>query len=61
MASMNAVGAGRLLSLALAGYIAGSFPSAEIAQRLSRTTVDLRRDGSGDPGATNVDKLLGHR
>jgi acyl phosphate:glycerol-3-phosphate acyltransferase len=61
MSAVKAVGIGRLLSVALAGYLAGSFPSAELAQRLSGSTVDLRQDGSGNPGATNVDKLLGHR
>lgn len=50
-----------LLGVALAGYLVGSFPSAEIAQRLSGNRVDLLKEGSGNPGATNVDKLLGHR
>jgi acyl-phosphate glycerol 3-phosphate acyltransferase len=58
---MEAVQRGRLLGVALASYLVGSFPSAELAQRLSGSTVDLREDGSGNPGATNVDKLLGHR
>jgi glycerol-3-phosphate acyltransferase PlsY len=61
MSAVKAVEVGRLLGVALAGYLAGSFPSAELAQRLSGSTVDLRQDGSGNPGATNVDKLLGHR
>jgi acyl-phosphate glycerol 3-phosphate acyltransferase len=61
MSVVKAVGIVRLLSVALAGYLAGSFPSAELAQHLSGSTVDLRQDGSGNPGATNVDKLLGHR
>jgi len=46
---------------AVGGYIIGSFPSAELAQKLSGDRIDLRREGSGNPGATNVDKLLGHR
>jgi glycerol-3-phosphate acyltransferase PlsY len=58
---MRAANSRRLLGAALGGYVVGSFPSAELAQRLSGSTVDLRRDGSGNPGATNVDKLLGHR
>ncbi|HEY5273799.1 MAG TPA: glycerol-3-phosphate acyltransferase [Acidimicrobiales bacterium] len=58
---MGAVQRGRLLGVTLAGYLVGSFPSAELAQRISGSTVDLREDGSGNPGATNVDKLLGHR
>jgi acyl phosphate:glycerol-3-phosphate acyltransferase len=61
MSDVEAAGRGRLLAVALAGYLAGSFPSAELAQRLSGSAVDLRQDGSGNPGATNVDKLLGHR
>jgi acyl phosphate:glycerol-3-phosphate acyltransferase len=61
MSAVKAMGVGRLLGVALVGYVAGSFPSAELAQRLSGSTVDLRQDGSGNPGATNVDKLLGHR
>jgi glycerol-3-phosphate acyltransferase PlsY len=61
MSAVEAVGKGRLFCVAATGYLAGSFPAAELAQRLSGSTVDLRRDGSGNPGATNVDKLLGHR
>jgi glycerol-3-phosphate acyltransferase PlsY len=61
MSAVKAIGVGQLLGVALVGYLAGSFPSAELAQRLSGSTVDLRQDGSGNPGATNVDKLLGHR
>jgi acyl phosphate:glycerol-3-phosphate acyltransferase len=61
MIAVEAVGRARLFSVALAGYLVGSFPSAELAQRISGSAVDLRKDGSGNPGATNVDKLLGHR
>jgi glycerol-3-phosphate acyltransferase PlsY len=50
-----------LAAAALAGYLAGSIPAAEFAQRLSGSGVDLHREGSQNPGATNVDKLLGHR
>jgi acyl phosphate:glycerol-3-phosphate acyltransferase len=53
--------AGRLCGVAFGGYLAGSFPSAELAQRYSGSSVDLHQDGSGNPGATNVDKLLGHK
>jgi acyl-phosphate glycerol 3-phosphate acyltransferase len=58
---MSAATPARLLGVALGGYLVGSFPSAELAQRLSGSSVDLRQDGSGNPGATNVDKLLGHK
>jgi acyl-phosphate glycerol 3-phosphate acyltransferase len=61
MSVVDAVRKGPLLGAALVGYLAGSLPSAELAQRLSGSKVDLRQDGSGNPGATNVDKLLGHR
>jgi acyl phosphate:glycerol-3-phosphate acyltransferase len=59
--TMRATSAGRLLGIALGGYLSGSFPSAELAQRYSGSSVDLHHDGSGNPGATNVDKLLGHK
>lgn len=55
MSAVKVEGVSRLLSVALAGYLVGSLPSAELAQRLSGSTVDLRQDGSGNPGATNVD------
>jgi len=49
------------LGAAIGGYVVGSFPSAEIAQKLAGDRIDVRGEGSGNPGATNVDKLLGHR
>lgn len=52
---------GRIVAAALAGYLFGLLPSADLAQRLSGRGIDLRRAGSGNPGATNVDKLLGHK
>ena len=58
---MGAASVVRLMGVALGGYLVGSLPSAELAQRFSGSTVDLRQDGSGNPGATNVDKLLGHK
>ncbi len=42
------------------GYLLGSFPSADIAARVAaRGQVDLRRVGSGNPGGTNVAKVIG--
>ena len=44
------------------GYIAGTFPSADVAARLARgATVDLRTTGSHNPGALNAAQQLGTR
>jgi acyl phosphate:glycerol-3-phosphate acyltransferase len=44
------------------GYFLGTFPSADIATRLSgRAGTDLRGEGSGNPGATNAAKILGKK
>ena len=43
---------------AAAGYLCGSVPFAYLAVRL-RTGKDLRREGSGNVGATNASRLLG--
>jgi acyl phosphate:glycerol-3-phosphate acyltransferase len=46
----------------VAGYLLGTTPSADIATRLaSLGDVDLRRDGSGNPGAANAAQVLGKR
>lgn len=46
----------------VAGYLAGSMPSADIATRLARREVsDLRTTGSGNPGAVNAAATLGRR
>ncbi|MGE5550859.1 MAG: glycerol-3-phosphate acyltransferase [Bacteroidota bacterium] len=42
----------------IAGYAAGSFPSGVIIGRLVRG-VDLRSQGSGNPGTTNALRVLG--
>jgi glycerol-3-phosphate acyltransferase PlsY len=43
-----------------AGYLAGSIPSADIANRLACSGVgDLRTAGSGNPGALNTATVLG--
>ena len=45
---------------AVAGYLAGTLPSADIASRLATSgAADLRSAGSGNPGAANAIKVLG--
>lgn len=46
-----------LLPATLLGYLLGSIPTANGVARL--TGVDLRRDGSGNPGANNARRLGG--
>ncbi|MFT5530362.1 MAG: glycerol-3-phosphate acyltransferase PlsY [Candidatus Poriferisodalaceae bacterium] len=42
------------------GYLAGTVPSADLAARAAtRGTADLRKQGSGNPGAANASKVLG--
>jgi glycerol-3-phosphate acyltransferase PlsY len=54
-------GAG-VVAAALLGYLLGSLPSADLASRVAtRGGVDLRAAGSGNPGATNAARVLGHR
>lgn len=54
-----------VLAAAVAGYLAGSFPSADLAGRFAaRRTgapADLRQVGSGNPGAANAATVLGPR
>lgn len=42
-----------------AAYLLGTFPSAELVARARRR--DVLREGSGNPGATNVARLAGWR
>lgn len=50
----------RPLGAALAGYLFGTIPSADVAARLaSGGTIDLRSQGTGNPGAANAIKVLG--
>ena len=50
---------GLLLAL-VAGYVVGTFPSADIAARLAtRGTVDIRTAGTGNPGGANAIAVLG--
>lgn len=52
----------RLLAAAGFGYLLGTVPSADIVARLvAGGRVDLRRSGSGNPGALNVGRVLGQR
>jgi glycerol-3-phosphate acyltransferase PlsY len=49
----------RLLALLVGGYLLGSVsPAAVLARRFG---ADLRRSGSGNPGATNAGRVLGPR
>jgi glycerol-3-phosphate acyltransferase PlsY len=52
----------RLVAAAVGGYLLGAFPSADLAAwAAGRGEVDLRRHGSGNPGALNARRLLGRR
>lgn len=45
-----------------AGYLIGTFPSADLATRLAgRTNIDLRTAGTGNPGGANAAAVLGKR
>jgi glycerol-3-phosphate acyltransferase PlsY len=44
------------------GYALGTFPTADlVARRASGGTIDLRTEGSGNPGGANALNLLGAR
>lgn len=43
---------------AILGYAVGSIPTGVLVSRL-RAGTDIRKHGSGSPGATNVSRLLG--
>ena len=46
----------------VAGYLLGTFPTADlVARRTSRGRVDLRREGTGNPGTANALNVLGAR
>lgn len=45
---------------AVVGYLLGSFPSADLVARIaSKGAVDIRRNGSGNPGTLNAARVLG--
>ncbi len=51
---------GRVAASAVAGYLIGTLPSADVAARLaSGGDIDLRTTGSGNPGAVNAMAALG--
>ncbi len=51
-----------LLAAVVAGYLAGTAPSAALVARLlTGGSVDLRSAGSGNPGGLNARRLLGRR
>lgn len=49
----------RLAAAGVAGYLCGTFPSADAAMRLARSEEDIRTAGSGNPGAMNAATVLG--
>ncbi|MBM2822834.1 MAG: plsY [Thermoleophilia bacterium] len=52
----------RVLPAVVIGYLLGAIPSADIASRLSPgRSVDLRSEGSGNPGGMNALRLLSGR
>jgi glycerol-3-phosphate acyltransferase PlsY len=52
----------RTAAAAALGYLLGTIPSADVAARLaSGGDVDLRAEGSGNPGATNAIAVLGKK
>ncbi|HZJ26431.1 MAG TPA: glycerol-3-phosphate acyltransferase [Acidimicrobiia bacterium] len=49
-----------LVLAAIVGYLFGTFPSADLVSRVAtRGRVDLRRDGSGNPGGLNAMRQIG--
>ena len=52
----------RTAAAAIVGYLLGTIPSADVAARAaSKGALDLRRVGSGNPGAANAIAQLGPR
>jgi glycerol-3-phosphate acyltransferase PlsY len=51
----------RVATAGALGYVAGTFPSADVATRLVARGTDLRAEGSGNPGALNAAAVLGRR
>jgi glycerol-3-phosphate acyltransferase PlsY len=62
----NASSKKRLLAAGVLGYLAGTFPTADVvtravAERRGEKEIDLRRRGMKNPGAWNAAMLLGLR
>jgi glycerol-3-phosphate acyltransferase PlsY len=52
----------RLTSSGVLGYLVGTFPSADVVARLATGgRMDIRAEGTGNPGAANVAGVLGRR
>jgi glycerol-3-phosphate acyltransferase PlsY len=52
----------RLATAAVAGYLLGTLPTADVvARRATSGRIDLRRSGSGNPGTANALNVLGAR
>lgn len=58
---MTSRGVARVVAAAGVGYLAGTFPSADLATRIAARGLDLRAEGSGNPGALNAAAVLGRR
>lgn len=54
-------GLSRVTVAAVAGYLLGTVPSADLAVRAAGGGHDVRREGSGNPGAANAAAVLGAR
>ena len=51
-----------MVTAASLGYLVGTFPTADlVSRRAAGGPVDLRRAGSGNPGAANAIKVLGNK
>jgi glycerol-3-phosphate acyltransferase PlsY len=51
-----------ILGAAGAGYLIGTFPTADlVAHRASDGSIDLRANGTGNPGGANAIKVLGKK
>ncbi|MGH8919389.1 MAG: glycerol-3-phosphate acyltransferase [Actinomycetes bacterium] len=53
------MGVSRIVAAGLAGYLIGTFPTADLAVGVAGGRHDLRTEGSGNPGAMNAASVLG--